>query len=176
MYRSSFQVPLSNAITSSQAQADQTSVSNAKAAQSAGNYQQIARPDGGFGFYDANGKEISAADYAAATGKAPSDILKNSSNPIDIAYQKDFADLQSYINNKLQSSTNAGARVKAQNVENQIKNNASLTKINGGKPVDISKMTPAQLIHTFQAAYPTVYGGTNTGVPSNQVFIPNSQI
>lgn len=187
MYRSSFQLPLSNAGVSAQSANDQTTLANQKAQADSQkqiqsylndpkNYQQVQLPDGGFGFYDPSGKAVTAAQYAAATGKAPTDVLKNSTNPVDIGYQKDFSDLQSYINNKLQSATNAGARVKAQNVENQIKNNASLTKINGGQPVDISKMTPAQLIQTFQHAYPTVYGLTNTGVPSNQVFIPNSQI
>lgn len=167
MYRTSFQLPASNAGVSAQAQADQTTVSAQKAAASASNYQQVARPDGGFGFYDPNGNEISAAQYASATGKTPGDVLKNSTNPIDIGYQKDFKDLQDYINNKLQSSTNVKSAAAAKNVEQQVQKTFK---------VDISKYTPAQLIQQFQHAYPTVYGLQNTGVPSGQVFIPQSNI
>lgn len=168
MYRSSFQTPLSNAITSSQAQADQTSVSNAKAAQSAGNYQQVQRPDGGFGFYDPQGNEISAYQYASATGKAPTDVLKNSTNPIDIGYAKDFKDLQDYINLKLQSSKDTAAAQKAKAIEQDVQ---KTYKIN------IAKMTPAQLIQQFQSAYPTIYGANQSnapGVPYGHTFIPQA--
>lgn len=165
MYQSSFQLPLSNAQTSSQAQADQTSVSNAKSAQSASNYQVVQRPDGGYGFYDPSGKEISASDYAGATGKSVPDVLKNSTNPIDIGYQKDFKDLQDYINLKLQSSKDTAAAQKAKAIEQDVQ---KTYKIN------ISKLTPSQLIQQFQAAYPTVYGRTNTGVPAGHTFIPQA--
>lgn len=167
MYRASFQLPLSNAGVSAQSAQDQTTIANQKSAQSASNYQQVARPDGGFGFYDPQGNEISAAQYAAATGKAPTDVLKNSTNPIDLGYQKDFSDLQTYINNKLQAKTNVKSAAAAKNVEQQVQ------KTYG---VDIAKYTPAQLVQQFQHAYPTVYGLQNTGVPSGQVFIPQSNI
>lgn len=165
MYQSSFQLPLSAAQAQSQASQDQTTVSNAKAAASSSNYQVVARPDGGFGFYDPTGKEISANDYASATGKAPTDVLKNSTNPIDIGYQKDFKDLQDYINLKLQSSKDTAAAQKAKAIEQDVQ---KTYKIN------IAKLTPAQLIQQFQAAYPTVYGGTNTGVPAGHTFIPQA--
>jgi hypothetical protein len=170
MYRSNFQSIPSNAQTSAQAQADQTTVANAKAAasQKASNYQQIARPDGGFGFYDPNGQEITAAQYASATGKAPGDVLKNSTNPIDIGYQKDFKDLQDYINLKLQSSKDTAAKQKATAIEQDVQKNYK---------INISKMTPAQLIQQFQSAYPTVYGanqGNAPGVPSGHTFIPQA--
>lgn len=169
MYRSNFQIIPSQAQASSQAQADQTTVANQKAASSSSsNYQQIARSDGGFGFYDPQGNEISASQYAAATGKAPTDVLKNSTNPIDIGYQKDFKDLQDYINLKLQSSKDTAAAQKAKAIEQDVQ---KTTKIN------IAKMTPAQLISTFQSAYPTIYGanqGNAPGVQAGHTFIPQA--
>lgn len=168
MYQSSFQLPLSNAQTGSQANADQITVANQKAAQSAGNYRQIPLPDGGFGFVDPTGKEISASEYAAATGKAPTDVLKNSTNPIDIGYQKDFKDLQDYINLKLQSSKDTAAAQKAKAIEADVQKSYK---------INIAKMTPAQLIATFQSAYPTIYGANQNnapGVPSGHTFIPQA--
>lgn len=170
MYQSSFQLPLSQAGMTSQSNADQITVANQKAAAAAagqGQYKQIPLSDGGFGFVDPNGKQISASEYAAAKGMSITDVLKNSQNPIDIGHAKDFQDLQNYINNKLIASTNPTAKIKVQNVEQQVQ------KTYG---VNIAKFTPAQLIQQFQHAYPTVYGLQNTGVLSGQVFIPPSQI
>lgn len=168
MYRSSFQLPLSNAGTSSQAVADQNTVSAAKSAASKSNYQQVQRPDGGFGFYDPNGNEISAAEYASATGKSPTDVLRNSTNPIDLGYQKDFKDLQQYINLKLQSSQDKAAQQKAQAIEQDVQKSYG---------INIAKLTPNQLIQQFQSAYPTVYGsnqGNASGVPVGHTFIPQA--
>lgn len=171
MYNSSFQLPLSNAQTSSQANADQATVSAAKAAQSAKNYQVVQRPDGGFGFYDPSGKEITAAEYASVTGKNVSDILKNSSNPIDIGHAKDFKDLQDYINLKLQSPSDKAAGDKAHAIEQDVQ------KQHG---INISQLKPDQLIQAFRQAYPTIYGqggfqGAGTaGIPVGQTLIPQA--
>lgn len=174
MYRGNFQSIPSNAQTQAQSVADQNTVSAQKAAASASNYQQVARPDGGFGFYDPNGNEISAAQYASATGKTPGDVLKNSTNPIDIGYQKDFKDLQQYINLKLQSGQDTAAKQKASAIEQEVQKNYK---------INIAKLTPAQLISQFQSAYPTIYGqnqvgafqkNSNAGVQSGQTFIPQA--
>lgn len=168
MYRSSFQSIPSNAQTQAQAVSDQNTVSAQNSAASAGNYQQVARPDGGFGFYDPQGNEISAAQYAAATGKAPGDVLKNSTNPIDIGYQKDFKDLQQYINLKLQSGQDTAAAQKAKAIESNVQKSYG---------INIAKLTPNQLIQAFQYAYPTVYGANQNnapGVPVGHTFIPQA--
>lgn len=176
MYQNNFQAPVLNAQVNAQSSHDQTLLANQKASADAesqkqqylsdpSNYQQVARPDGGYGFYDASGKEISAQDYAAATGKSVPDVLRNSQNPIDIGFQKDYKDLQDYINLKLQSSTDKGAATKASAIE------ADVSKTYG---INIAKLTPDQLIKAFQAAYPTVYGGHNTGVPVGQTLIPQA--
>lgn len=179
MYRSSFQLPLSNAGVSAQSANDQTTLANQKAQADSQkqiqsylndpkNYQQVQLPDGGFGFYDPSGKAVTAAQYAAATGKAPTDVLKNSTNPVDIGYKKDFKDLQDYINLKLQSSKDTAAAQKATAIEQDVQ------KTYG---INIAKMTPAQLIQQFQSAYPTVYGanqGNAPGVQAGHTFIPEA--
>lgn len=159
MYRSSFQLPLSAAQTSSQAQADQTTVSNAKAAASAGNYQQIQKSDGGFAFFDSSGKEITAAEYAAATGKSPSDVLKNSSNQIDVQYQQDF--------NNLKTLGQAIATGDQTTIKKYYSKNPSL-----------KGLTYDQLVNHFTQAYPTVYrqggftGPGTAGQRTGSTYIP----
>lgn len=179
MYRSSFQLPLASANVSSQNVADQTTLANQKAQADAdaqaqkdatdpSKYSVQTRNDGGFGFYDPTGKEITAAQYAAATGKNPQEVLKNSTNPIDIGYQKDFKDLQDYINLKLQSSKDTDAATKAKAIEQEVQ------KTTG---VNLAKLTPAQVIQQFQAAYPTIYGanpGNAAGVKAGTTFIPQA--
>lgn len=179
MYQSKFQLPLSNAQVGAQSANDQVTLSNQAAEQDAAtkqaaaladpsNYRAVARDDGGFGFYDPTGKEITAAQYAAVTGKTPQDVLKNSTNPIDIGYQKDFKDLESYINLKLQSPTDKAAADKATAIEKDV------SKTYG---VDISKLTPDQLINVFKSAYPTIYGanqGNAPGVPVGHTLIPQA--
>lgn len=174
MYRSSFQLPFSAAQAGAQSYNDQVSIANQKANESANaakNYQSVARQDGGFGFYDPSGKEITAAQYASVTGKSPSDVLKHSINPIDIGYQKDFKDLQDYMNLKFQSKADKGAATKASAIEQDVKKTLG---------VDIAKLKPEELIQAFQAAYPTVYGqggfnGPNSaGVKSGSLFIPQA--
>lgn len=179
MYRSSFQLPLSNAGVSSQNVQDKTDIANQQATATAAaqaqkdlsdpsKYKQVQAPDGGYKFYDPTGQELTAAQYAAATGKNPQEVLKNSTNPIDIGYQKDFNDLQQYINLKLQSGQDKAAAQKATAIEQEVQ------KTYG---VNLAKLTPAQLIQQFQSAYPTIYGanpGNAAGVKVGQTFIPQA--
>lgn len=127
-------------------------------------YQQIQKADGGYAFYDPTGKEISAVQYAAVHNTTPDEVLKHSQNPIDLAYREDFKNLQNYINNKLRSKNSTKAADTASAVEAQVKQ---------AYGIDLNKMSPQDLIQTFQKAYPTVYGGTHKGVPASTTFIPN---
>lgn len=127
-------------------------------------YQQVQKPDGGYAFYDPLGNEISASQYAAVNKSTPSDVLKNSQNPVDIAYRQDYNNLQTYINAKLRSGSSQKQADIATGIEDQVKS---------AYGINIAKMSPQQLIQTFQAAYPTVYGGTNKGVPDSTTLIPN---
>lgn len=129
-------------------------------------YQRIKRPDGGYGFIDPTGQEISAHDYANAIGASPSEVLADSENPIDIGYQQDYKNLQEYISNKLNAKYDPDAAGAAQATEEQIK------KAYG---VNLSKMKPGELIAKFKEQYPTVYGGKKAGVPVGNVFIPRLQ-
>lgn len=153
MYQTAFQSPLSNANLTAQSGKDQITIANQKAAQSAANYQQYQRHDGGYGFLDPTGKEISASDYAAATGKTPQDVLKGSQNPVDIQYLQDYNNLQSLL-----QAVTTGDKTTAQ----------KFYDLNPG----LQKLKPNEVIQKFQQAYPTVYGFNKPGVPLGQTNIP----
>lgn len=138
----------------------------AQAAQDANDpnkFQQVAKKDGGYAFYDGAGKEISAFQYARATGKDPAQVLSKSQNPIDIGFTKDYKQLQDYLNAKANSKNDAGAAETAKNIEDIVKKQYG---------IDLHKMKISDVIQRFQQAYPTVFGGTNRGIPAGQTFIP----
>lgn len=160
LYESSFQGLQSAAPTAARLNMASETVSRAKAKKS--DYKKVKRGDGGFGFYDGDGNEISASDYAIATGKKPSEVLSDSENPIDIGYLEDYKNLQDYMQAKFNSKGDSKSAAKAKQIE------ASIKKSFG---IDVGKMNPASLIDKFKAAYPTVYGGNKAGVPVGQTFI-----
>lgn len=127
-------------------------------------YQQVARSDGGYGFYDPQGNEISAAEYAHITNKSLDSVLKNSQNPIDTGFVQDYKDLQDYANLKLQSKSNPDASSKAKAIEQQVKDQYG---------IDLSKMKLGEITDAFRKQYPTVFGLQNKGVPVGQLFIPS---
>lgn len=168
LYQSSFQLPQSSGAVSALGNQAGEIVRQQEAAKSAAkarktNYQKVKRPDGGFGFYDGDGNEISAYDYANATGKKPSEVLTDSENPIDIGYLQDYRNLQDYMEAKFNSKGNTKSAAKAKQIEATIKKNFG---------VDVGKMNPSVLIDKFKQAYPTVYGGNKAGVPVGQTLIP----
>jgi hypothetical protein len=170
MYASSAQLPqatgAANILTNQATDIVKQREAAASAKKSKAKYRRIKRSDGGFGFYDPDGNEISAHDYAAATDSTPSQVLSDSENPIDIGYQQDYKNLQEYINNKLNAKHDQEANDAAVATEQQVK------KAYG---VDLGKLTPSQLIDKFKEQYPTIYGRKNTGVPAGQVFVPRRQ-
>lgn len=125
-------------------------------------YQQVAKDDGGYAFYDGAGNEISAFQYARATNKSPVDVLKNSTNPIDIGFNQDYKQLQDYLTAKANSKNDPKAAKTAQAIEAAVKKNFGL---------DLHKMKPDDVIGKFKVAYPTVFGGTNKGIPAGQTLI-----
>lgn len=131
-------------------------------------YRVIPLNDGGFDFVAPNGQKISASQYAQISGKTEADILKLSTNPIDISYRQDYNNLQKYINNKISSKgdPNSDAAKQARAIEAKVKQQYG---------VDLSKANISDVLQSFQAAYPTVYGGTNKGVSVGQTFIPSQQ-
>lgn len=127
-------------------------------------YRQEQAPDGGYNFYDPLGNPISASQFASVRNGNPADILKNSQNPIDKAFVQDYNSLQTYVQNKQNAKVDTKAAAAAKATEDQV------MKLYG---VNLAKESPAEVINTFKAAYPTVFGGTNTGVPANSTFLPD---
>lgn len=176
LYRTSFQLPQSSGATSALTQVTADQVAAQKAAASSGGgsgsstrkggkFTVENRPDGGFGFYDENGNEISAKDYAAATGKSLDSVLKNSTNPVDKAFLQDYKQLNAYINNKLNSKNDPKARSSAQTVETQVRKLYN---------IPLHQQTPDSLIQAFVAAYPTVFGGTQAGRQGTSSLLPSA--
>lgn len=126
------------------------------------NFQKIPKSDGGFAFYDPAGKEISAHDYALVTGQPVSKVLADSENPIDVAFNNDYNNLQKYM----QAWQNGDRKA----IDSIQKQSPELAKISN----------PQDLIKRFYQAYPTVYGlggfnGAGTaGQPNGTSFIPSA--
>lgn len=171
-----FQLPQSSGAASalSQVSADQVSAQNAAASAarssgggrtSAGGYTVKPRKDGGFGFYDADGNEISASDYASATGKSLDSVLKKSNNPVDKAFLQDYKQLNDYINNKLNAKNDPKARSAAQAVETQVRKLYN---------IPLHQQTPDSLINAFTQAYPTVFGGNQAGKQGTNTLLPSA--
>lgn len=57
-------------------------------------YQKVRKADGGFAFFDPNGKEVDINKFAAVTGSRRADILKDSENPLDQEYINDYLNMQ----------------------------------------------------------------------------------
>jgi hypothetical protein len=130
-------------------------------------YKQVLKPDGGYAFYDNNGQEITAAQYAAARNENPADVLKNSYNPIDKAFAQDYKQLNQYIQDKQNASKDPAARSRAQTVETQVR------KTYG---IDLHQQNPNQVINAFIQAYPTVYGGTAAGKQGSNTLFPSAAV
>lgn len=120
MYRSSFQLPLAGAGAAGigaaagfnrQVQDQNDSVARQKKIDDLkekisgikdmfdpSKYKQIRREDGGFDYYDPQGKQIQLNQYAQITGKRPYDILKDSENSVDLQYIQDYKSMQELAN------------------------------------------------------------------------------
>lgn len=181
LYSSSFQLPVSNAAASAAGNVTSDIVAQQKAqaaaaAQAAssggggsrsggGGFKIVARPDGGFGFYDANGNEVSANDYSQATGKDLSAVLKNSRNPVDRAFLQDYKQLNDYIKNKQNAANDPKARSAAQAVETQVRKLYN---------IPLHQQNPNEIINAFVQAYPTVFGGSAAGKQGTNTLLPSA--
>lgn len=165
----------SNAVTKGAAYNDAVAVANAKAAQAAelqrkqqlvadlsdpNKYQQLPKEDGGYTFLSPNGKEISAFDYSRITGKSIDSILADSQNPIDIGFNKDWANLNDYLDAWYQGD------------KDKVK------QFQDAQPELKSITDPQDIVNRFRQAYPTVFGqggfaGKGTaGQPTGSTYIP----
>lgn len=116
LYRSSFQLPQSNAATKAQGFQTGVTVANQQEADKQkieqlklqaqdladqndpSKYAVKRKDDGGYDFFDPKGNQIDIATYTQKTGLKAADVLKDSENPIDIQYREDYTNLQDLIN------------------------------------------------------------------------------
>lgn len=164
-YNLNFQLPLSNAgvkVATGQAEAQnsqrefdvkQQAQKLQDAAEGKG-YQQVPKADGGYTFLDPTGKEVSAFQYSRATGKSTDSILKDSQNPIDQQYTRDYNNLQDFLDVSMSGDKEA--------LKTYYEQNPAL-----------ASLSPQSVIQRFQEAYPTVYGLRQSGQTVGQTFIPN---
>lgn len=157
-YDLNFQLPLSNAgMKVAVGQADATNQQNQYDIKNKAStdYKRLPKADGGYTFVDPQGNEISAHDYARATGKDAASVLDGSENPIDIGFQQDYKNLQDFMN-----VATSGDKQALQDYYSQ----------NPG----LKNLSPQEVLTKFRQAYPTVYGGTKNGnQPVNSTLIPN---
>lgn len=162
LYDSSFQSLQSAAPTSVRLNLAKDTVAAAKAKKDGSNFQKVKKGDGGFDFFDAEGKPISAYDYAIATGKRPSEVLGDSENPIDMGYLQDFENLKDFLTVYRNKDYSTADKEK---VDEFVKDQPELKRY-------IQTNDIVGLMERFKQAYPTVYGGGNASVPVGRTFIP----
>lgn len=112
------------------------------------NYQQVPKADGGYDFTGPGGQKISVQQYASATGSTPQKVLADSTNALDRQYVNDFSNMQKLINLSVNNDT-AGRDKLAKQIGGD-----NLVKV-----LKTGNITPDQLIQSFQAYYPHIYGG-----------------
>lgn len=165
LYQSSFQLPQSSGasgvlaqntgdvLDEQKRQAAAASSGGGGGGSGGGKYEKYSKPDGGYGFRDPSGNEISVSEYAAATEKDRAEVLKGSKNPIDKAFMKDWRQLDQYIKDKTNAKNDSKARSRAQAVETQVR------KLYG---IKLHEQTPDSVVNTFMQAYPTIFGKGST--------------
>lgn len=151
-------------IAQQQVAAAKAAATAAQAAQDPSKYQRIQKQDGGYQFLDGAGHEISAAQYASAVGASPDKVLADSTNPIDIAFQQDYNQLQKYFTDKINSKTDPTAAAEAKTIEDKVKENYG---------IDLAKQNHAQVVQSFVKAYPTVFGLHTTGPQGTNALLPD---
>jgi hypothetical protein len=166
-YDINFQLPLSNAgISAMGAQTDtentirknniQSEIKANNKKISGEDYKRLPKEDGGYSFIDPQGNEISAYQYARATGRNSAEVLADSDNPIDTQYRTDYDYLQGFLN-----AATSGDK-------------ESLDAYYAEKP-QLKSLSPRDVFEKFKAAYPTVYGTRKTGQPLGSTSIPSNQ-
>lgn len=105
-------------------------------------YQRVRSKDGGFDFFDPEGKPIDIKRYAQVTGMNPSKILADSDNPFDRQYVNDYQNTRDLITAVQNGDTDTISTFKA---ENQ----------------DLGSMKPEDIMRELIRKYPHIYGGGN---------------
>lgn len=116
------------------------------------NYQQVPNDHGGYDFYNGKGEKIDVKEYAQATKKRVSDLLKDSEDPADREFVDNYKQLKelgdAMINGdskKLKSMYDADPRLQ--------------DKLKGKTYNDV--------VMGFKRAYPQFFSAVNSGSESN---------
>lgn len=102
-------------------------------------YQVVRKADGGYDFFDPQGNQIDIATYSERTGARPVDVLKDSENPIDMQYLRDYDLLQDYIQAHFD------------------KDQAKVSEYQKNEPRLKQVKTPEELIELFKRSYRRYY-------------------
>lgn len=172
LYQSTFQLPQSSGATSAIGQQTQDIVSAQKAAAAAAraaakkkewdpteprNYKRVKKSDGGYDFFDKDGKPVDIATLTQRTGTKPSEWIDDSENPIDIQYREDYNNLQDYA-----SAVLSGNRKK---VDAYRKSEPGLSRYDGRSGID-------NLMREFQSSYKRYYVPSAYGYAPGKTVVP----
>lgn len=103
-------------------------------------YQRVRKEDGGFDFLDGDGNRIDIKRYAEVTGLRPSDILKDSDNPLDQQYVNDYSNTKGVIDAIQQGDSDT--------LQGFLRENQSIDP----------NMKPEDLMRELIRKYPHIYG------------------
>ncbi len=105
-------------------------------------YRAVKKQDGGYDFFDPDGKQVDIATLTSRTQTKPADWVGDSDNPIDIQYLEESKNLNKYIRAKLSGNQKAYSAFEEANPE--------LKKYQGKGGVD-------KLVNTFKQSYERYY-------------------
>lgn len=116
LYQSGFQLPQATGATNAAGNIAQEQVKAAAAAAAVAKQKQadlsnisaykiVQKPNGGYDFFQPDGKQVDIATVSQATGTPPSKLVADSQNPIDIQYRNDYNNLQKYVDAVLSKDT-----------------------------------------------------------------------
>lgn len=118
------------------------------------NFRKERKADGGFSFFDPDGKEITINDYASVTGQRRAEILSDSENPVDQEYISDYKNMndlaQAFYNN----------------------DQATIKSFTDANP-ELAGRKPADLMSELIRKYPHMYGRGGAGGQAYQQTLKN---
>lgn len=131
------------------------------------NYKIVRKDDGGYDYFDPDGNQVDIATLAERTGAKPSDLVKDSENPIDKQYMEDYNNLQEYLSALINKDKETLDAIRSERPE------LSKYDSEGGQE---------KLIQDFKNYYKRYYTTREKdpeawGVrPNSNTFVPNRQV
>jgi hypothetical protein len=109
------------------------------------NFQRVPAEDGGWNYFDGRGNAISVNDYAKARGERVTDALKDSQNPEDTEFLKEFNETK-----KLGAVMSGGSQ---DDLDKLYKENPALKE----RVDKLGVKTFSDYVQLFQKAYPSKF-------------------